>query len=92
MMRSSTARACSRSRCCASALWAAVARDRELLKPDVTDEEVKAICSHRRRASGSKGGAIALAIVAPRAAALGYLLIAVSVLRVRGDDAAAEPA
>jgi uncharacterized membrane protein len=37
--------------------------------------------------------AIALAIVAPQAAAFGYLLIAVvAVLRARGDEGTAEPA
>lgn len=42
---------------------------------------------------GFYGGAIALAIVAPRAAAFGYLLIAVvGVLRARGDEVVAEPA
>jgi TMEM175 potassium channel family protein len=76
-----------------SALWGAVARDRELLKPDVSDEEVKAILLASSPSIGFYAGAIALAIVAPQAAAFGYLLIAVvAVLRVRGDEAAAEPA
>jgi TMEM175 potassium channel family protein len=76
-----------------SALWAAVARDRRLLKPEVTDEEVNSIRSAASPSIGFYAGAIALAIVAPRAAAIGYLLIAVlSVLRVRGDEVAPEPA
>jgi uncharacterized membrane protein len=76
-----------------SALWAAVARDRRLLKPEVTDEEVNSILIASSPSIGFYAGAIALAIVAPRAAAIGYLLIAVlSVLRVRGDEVAAEPA
>jgi uncharacterized membrane protein len=76
-----------------SALWAAVARDRRLLKPEVTDEEVNSILIASSPSIGFYAGAIAVAIVAPRAAAIGYLLIAVlSVLRVRGDEVAAEPA
>jgi uncharacterized membrane protein len=76
-----------------SALWAAVARDRRLLKPEVTDEEVNSILIASSPSIGFYAGAIALAIVVPRAAAIGYLLIAVlSVLRVRGDEVAAEPA
>jgi uncharacterized membrane protein len=76
-----------------SALWAAVARDRRLLKPEVTDEEVNSILIASSPNIGFYAGAVALAIVAPRAAAIGYLLIAVlSVLRVRGDEVAAEPA
>lgn len=76
-----------------SALWAAVARDRRLRKPEVTDEEVNSILIASSPSIGFYAGAIALAIVAPRVAAIGYLLIAVlSVLRVRGDEVAAEPA
>jgi uncharacterized membrane protein len=76
-----------------SALWGAVARDRQLLEPEVTDDEVKAILVASSPSLGFYGGAIALAIVAPRAAAFGYLLIAVvGVLRARGDEVVAEPA
>jgi uncharacterized membrane protein len=76
-----------------SALWGAVARDRELVKPEVTDDEVNAILLASSPSIGLYGGAIALAIVAPRAAALGYLLIAIfAALRVRGDEPAAAPA
>jgi uncharacterized membrane protein len=76
-----------------SALWAAVARDRELLQPEVSDDEVKAILLASSPSIGFYAGVTALAIVAPRAAAFGYLLIAVvSVLRVRGDEVEAEPA
>jgi uncharacterized membrane protein len=76
-----------------SALWAAVARDRQLLKPDVTDDEVKALLLATSPNIGFYAGVIALAIVAPVVAAFGYLLIAVvGVMRVRGDEAAAEPA
>jgi uncharacterized membrane protein len=76
-----------------SALWASVARDRRLLKSEVTDEEVNSILIASSPSIGFYAGAIAVAIVAPRVAAIGYLLIAVlSVLRVRGDEVAAEPA
>jgi hypothetical protein len=59
----------------------------------VSDDEVKAILLASSPSIGFYAGTIALAIVAPRAAAFGYRLIAVlSVLRVRGDEVAAEPA
>jgi uncharacterized membrane protein len=76
-----------------SALWGVVARDRRLLKPDVTDDEVNAILLATSPSIGFYAGRIGLAIVAPRAAAFAYLLIAVfGVLRVRGDEVTAEPA
>ena len=76
-----------------SALWGTVARDRELLKPEVTDDEVNSLLIALSPGIGFYAGTIALAIVAPRAAAVGYLLIAVvGVLRVRGDEPAPEPA
>ena len=76
-----------------SALWGAVARDRELLKPEVTDDEVNSLLIALSPGIGFYAGTIALAIVAPRAAAVGYLLIAiVGVLRVRGDEPAPAPA
>jgi uncharacterized membrane protein len=75
-----------------SALWGAVARDRELLRPEVTDDEVKAILLAASPNIGFYAGVIVLAIVAPRAAAVGYLLIAIAaVLRASGDEVAAEP-
>ena len=70
----------------------AVARDRELLRPEVGEDEVKAILRASSPSIGFYSAAIALAIVAPRAAAFGYLLIAVvAALRVRGDEPAAQP-
>lgn len=69
------------------ALWGTIARDRELLRPEVTDEEVNAILLEATPSIGFYVGATALAIVAPRIAAFGYLVIAVlSVLRARGDQ------
>jgi uncharacterized membrane protein len=76
-----------------SALWGAAVRDRRLLRPEVTEDEVNAILVASSPSIGLYAGAIALAVVAPRAAAFGYLLAAVvGVLRVRGDEVAAEPA
>ena len=51
-----------------SALWATVARDRELLRPEVTDEEVNALLVATSPSIGFYAGAIALAIVAPQIA------------------------
>lgn len=69
------------------ALWGTIARERELLRPEVTDEEVNAILLEATPSIGFYVGATALAIVAPRIAAFGYLVIAVlSVLRARGDQ------
>jgi uncharacterized membrane protein len=76
-----------------SALWGAVVLDRDLLKPEVSDEEVHAILLATSPSIGFYTVTIAVAIVAPQVAALGYLLIAVlGILRVRGDEVAAEPA
>lgn len=75
-----------------SALWAAVARDREVLKPEVSDDEVRAILLASSPNVGFFAAAIVLAAVAPRAAAIGYLVIAAaSVLRARGDQPAVQP-
>lgn len=75
-----------------SALWGAVAQDRELLKPEVTDEEVRAIAVASSPSIGFYAALMALAIIAPRVAAFGYLVIAiVAALRTRGDEPATEP-
>jgi uncharacterized membrane protein len=74
-----------------AALWGTVARDRELLRPEVTGEEVNAILLRSSPSIGFYVGVTALALAAPRVAAIGYLVIAVvAVLRVRGDEPAAE--
>ena len=76
-----------------SALWGTVARDRQLLKPEVTDEEVRSIMLAATPSIGFYIGVIAVAIVAPRVAAFGFLVIAIiAVLRARGDEVEAEPA
>jgi uncharacterized membrane protein len=74
-----------------AALWGTVARDRELLRPEVTGEEVNAILLRSSPSIGFYVGVTALALAAPRVAAIGYLVIAVvAVLRARGDEPAAE--
>jgi len=66
------------------ALWGTVARDPELLEPEVTEAEVKAILLRTTPGLGFYAAVIALAIVAPQVAAFGYLVIAiVAVANVR---------
>ncbi len=76
-----------------SALWNTVSQDRGLLRTDVTDADVAAI---RRATAPSIGFYVVVTLVAlltPRVAAIGYLVIAlVSVSRVRSDTAAEDPA
>jgi len=76
-----------------SALWRVVVGDRQLLKPEVTDEQVSAISRSTAPNVGLYAGVTALAIVSPHAAAFGYLIISVvGLLRAHGEDAVAEPA
>jgi uncharacterized membrane protein len=73
-----------------SALWGAIVRDRELLKPDVSDQEVNAITLAATPNTALFVGAIVLAIIVPKVAAFGYLVIAVvGVFRARGDQTSA---
>jgi uncharacterized membrane protein len=73
------------------ALWATVARDRTLLKPEVSEAEVRAILVAATPSIGFYVGATVLAIVTPKVAAIGYLVIAIAfVLRARGDEVAPE--
>jgi hypothetical protein len=59
-----------------------------LLKPEVSEKEVDAIARATTPILGFYIGVIALALIPPRAAAFGYLVIAiVAVLRARGDSA-----
>jgi uncharacterized membrane protein len=77
-----------------SALWGAILRDRQLLKPDVSDREINAITRSATPQTAAFLGATVLAIIAPKVAAFGYLLIAIiAVFRARGDETtASEPA
>ena len=69
------------------ALWTAVLRDRGLLRPEVTEEEVQAITVATAPNIGLYVAAIVLAVFLPKVAALGYLVIAVvAVMRARGDQ------
>lgn len=76
-----------------SALWNTVSRDRDLLKAEVTHADVEAI---RRATAPSIGFYVVVTLVAlltPRAAAVGFLVIAlISVARVRSDTSAQDPA
>jgi TMEM175 potassium channel family protein len=69
-----------------SALWATVVSDRSLLKPDVTEQEVDAIARATTPKLGFYLAVILLALIAPKVAAFGYLVIAIfAVMRARGD-------
>jgi TMEM175 potassium channel family protein len=71
-----------------NAMWRYVARNRELLEPGVSDRDVKAVLDVTTPNVGFYAIVIALAILAPRAAAFGYLVVALlAVVRVHGDSA-----
>ena len=68
-------------------LWAVVAADRRLLRPEVDDAEVNALLLATTPNIGLYLGLIALAFLVPRVAAFGYLIIALlAVARARGDE------
>ena len=72
------------------ALWRYVAAHRDLLEPDVTDEDVEAMTLLTAPNMGFYVVVVLLALLAPRVAAFGYLVIAVIALfRTRGDSIAA---
>jgi uncharacterized membrane protein len=69
-----------------SALWEAISRNPELLRPEVSEKEANAIVRATTPNLGFYVGVIALAFLAPKLAAFGYLVIAiVAVLRARGE-------
>jgi len=69
-----------------SAMWEIAARHPELLEPEVTPAEVNAYRNVTRPNVGFYLAMIAIAVLVPKGAAFGFLVIAiVSVLRVRGD-------
>ena len=71
-----------------SALWGSVARNRSLLRPEVSEKEVNAIARATTPNLGFYVVVIVLAFLAPKVAAFGYLLIAiVALLRAHGDSA-----
>ena len=68
-------------------IWRYAATHRELLEPDVSDREVAAITQMATPSLGFYGLVIVLALLAPKVAAFGYLLIAiVAILRARGEE------
>ena len=70
------------------AMWRYAATRRELLEPWVSDEEVRAILQATTPSTGFYVLVLVLAVIAPRVAAYGYLVVAVvAVLRARGDRA-----
>ena len=69
-----------------SLLWGSVAYDRHLLMPEVDDQEITAMLLATTPTLGFYLAIVAVAIVAPRVAAVGYLLVAiVALLRAHGD-------
>jgi uncharacterized membrane protein len=76
-----------------SALWGSVSLDRHVLKPEVTDDEIKAIALATTPNIGFYIAMIALAFFAPGVAIFGYLVVAiVALLRMRGDSMPARSA
>jgi uncharacterized membrane protein len=76
-----------------SALWGVIARNRDLLKPEVSEQEINTLLVATTPSLGFYVGVIVLAIFAPRVAAFGYLVIAMLiVLRAHGDQAMPETA
>ena len=69
------------------ALWATAARDRDLLKPDVSQEEIETVLRRTTPSIGFYALVILLALVLPHVAAIGYLVIAIVVLlQAQGDE------
>jgi uncharacterized membrane protein len=69
-----------------TAFWAVAARNRDLLEPEVSEQEARAILHTATPNIGFFVAAIVLAIFAPKVAAFGYLLIAIfALVRARGD-------
>jgi uncharacterized membrane protein len=75
-----------------SAMWRAAASDRELLRPEVSDAEVKAIGRASTPNIGFYAVVIALAFLAPRVAAFGYLVVALIALAAAHTGTVREPA
>jgi uncharacterized membrane protein len=71
-----------------SALCQVITRDRDLLKPEVSEQEINAILIATTPSLGFYVAVIVLAAFAPRVAVFGYLVIAiVGVLRAHGEQA-----
>jgi TMEM175 potassium channel family protein len=75
------------------ALWATAARDRDLLKPDVSQEEIETVLRRTTPSIGFYALVILLSLVLPHVAAIGYLVIAIVVLlQAHGDETLEKPA
>lgn len=75
-----------------TAMWGAIVREPELLEPDVSLEDVAALARASAPGLGFYAVVIAVALVLPQIAAVGYLAIAVAaVLTARGGDPDAGP-
>ena len=67
------------------ALWQTVARNRDLLRPDVTDDEVRAILRMTAPNIGGYAAGILLARLVPQAAVFAFLITSiVALMRARG--------
>ena len=76
-----------------SLLWGSVVYDRKLLMPEVDEKEVRGIALAATPTIGFYVAIIALAIIAPRVAAFGYVVVAiVGLLRAHGDQPPPESA
>ena len=70
-----------------SALWGAIASNRDLLRPEVSEQEINSILIATTPNLGFYVGVIVLAVFAPKVAAFGFLVIAIiGVLRVHGEQ------
>src|SRR4051794_5069830 len=70
-----------------NALWGSAALDRHVLKPEVGDEEIRALAIATAPNIGLYVGMLVLTLFAARAAIFGYLVIAVvALLRSPGDE------
>jgi uncharacterized membrane protein len=68
-------------------LWGAIARRPELLDPDVSPQHIRANVKAATPNIGFYAAVIALAVLVPKAAVFGYLVIAIAaVWRARGDE------
>lgn len=69
-----------------AALWATAVTRTPPLKPEVTEQEIDALRRASRPNVGFYAGVTPLAILAPRVAAFGYLLIAVAAVLRAHDE------
>ncbi len=75
-----------------SVLWRVIANDRALLRPEVSDQDVKAISNAATPNLGFYVAVIVISIFVPKLAAFGYVVIAViAILRARGDQPTPTP-